>query len=221
MERNDIQKISSETANIPVYKQSAEYAIEHDELPTYRESFRVNMACRDALETAIHESYHDYCLDTGKAAAQGGGKETEMDMTVVWLIAMIVLLAVEAVVPGLISIWFALGALAALVSALLHAPLWLQIVWFLVVSVAALALTRPLAKKYINSRTQPTNADMLIGKECIVRESIDNVRGTGSVSVGGKVWTARTENEGGRLQEGDLAVVVRIEGVKLIVKPMA
>ena len=142
-----------------------------------------------------------------------------MDMTVVWLIAMIVLLAVEAVVPGLISIWFALGALAALVSALLHAPLWLQIVWFLVVSVAALALTRPLAKKYINSRTQPTNADMLIGKECIVRESIDNVRGTGSVSVGGKVWTARTENEGVRLQEGDLAVVVRIEGVKLIVKP--
>ena len=134
---------------------------------------------------------------------------------------MIVLLAVEAVVPGLISIWFALGALAALVSALLHAPLWLQIVWFLVVSVAALALTRPLAKKYINSRTQPTNADMLIGKECIVRESIDNVRGTGSVSVGGKVWTARTENEGVRLQEGDLAVVVRIEGVKLIVKPMA
>ena len=70
MERNDIQKISFETANIPVYKQSAEYAIEHDELPAYRESFRVNMACRDALETAIHESYHDYCLDTGKASAQ-------------------------------------------------------------------------------------------------------------------------------------------------------
>ena len=51
---NDIQKISSETANIPVYKQSAEYAIEHDKLPAYRESFRVNMACRDALESAIH-----------------------------------------------------------------------------------------------------------------------------------------------------------------------
>ena len=59
-----------ETANISVYKQSAEYAIEHDELPVYRESFRVNMACRDALETAIHESYHDYCLDAGKASAQ-------------------------------------------------------------------------------------------------------------------------------------------------------
>ncbi len=144
-----------------------------------------------------------------------------MDMTVVWLIAMIVLLAVEAVVPGLISIWFALGALAALISALLHAPLWLQIVWFLAVSIIALALTRPLAKKYINSRAQPTNADMLIGKECIVKESIDNISGTGSVSVSGKVWTARTESDEMKAQEGSRAVVVRIEGVKLIVKPIA
>ena len=69
--------------------------------------------------------------------------------------------------------------------------------------------------------TANTQADMLIGQECIVTELIDNVAGTGAVSVGGKVWTARTENEGVRLQEGDLAVVVRIEGVKLIVKPMA
>ena len=143
-----------------------------------------------------------------------------MDMTVVWLIAMITLLVVEGLVPGLISIWFALGALAALVSALLHAPLWLQIVWFLVVSIAALALTRPLAKKYINSKTQPTNADMLIGRECVVRENIDNVLGTGAVSVDGKVWTARTESDDTKAQEGSRAVVVRIEGVKLIVKPV-
>ena len=143
-----------------------------------------------------------------------------MDMTVVWLIAMIALLVVEGLVPGLISIWFALGALAALVSALLHAPLWLQIVWFLAVSIVALALTRPLAKKYINSKTQPTNADMLIGKECVVRESIDNVLGAGAVSVDGKVWTARTENDDIKVPEGSRAMVVRIEGVKLIVKPL-
>ena len=143
-----------------------------------------------------------------------------MDMTVVWLVAMIVLLVIEGVVPGLISIWFALGALAALISALLHAPLWLQIVWFLAVSIVALALTRPLAKKYINSKTQPTNADMLIGKECVVRESIDNVLGAGAVSVDGKVWTARTESDDMKAPEGSRAAVVRIEGVKLIVKPI-
>ena len=97
-----------------------------------------------------------------------------VNMAVVWLIAMIVLLVVEAIVPGLISIWFALGALAALIAAALHAPMWLQVTWFLVVSVAALALTRPLAKKYVNGRVKPTNADMLLGKECVVTEEIDS-----------------------------------------------
>ena len=75
-----------------------------------------------------------------------------MQMSVFWLIAMVVLLVIEAVVPGLISIWFALGALAALISALFHAPVWLQIVWFVAVSVIALVLTRPLVRKYVNSR---------------------------------------------------------------------
>ena len=58
-------------------------------------------------------------------------------------------------------------------------------------AIAAFAVTRPLVKKYINSRTQPTNADMLIGQECLVTEDIDNLAGRGAVSVGGKVWTAR------------------------------
>ena len=140
-----------------------------------------------------------------------------VNMAVVWLIAMIVLLIVEAVVPGLISIWFALGALAALIAAALHAPMWLQLVWFFVVSIAALVLTRPLAKKYVNSRVKPTNADMILGKECVVTEEIDNIRGTGAVTVGGKVWTARMENDGETAAVGEVLKTLRIEGVKLIV----
>ena len=140
-------------------------------------------------------------------------------MPLIWLIAMVLLLIVEAVVPGLISIWFALGALAALLAALLHAPLWLQIVWFLVVSIAALCLTRPLAKKYVNARTQPTNADMLVGKECVVKETINNLQGTGAVSVAGKVWTARTEDDNVVIEANSLTRIVKIEGVKLIVRP--
>ena len=67
-------------------------------------------------------------------------------MSVVWLVAMVVLLIVEAMVPGLISIWFAIGALAALISALFHAPLWLQLVWFFAISILTLVLTRPFVK---------------------------------------------------------------------------
>ena len=116
-----------------------------------------------------------------------------MNMTIIWLAAMVAFLIVEAVVPGLISIWFAAGSLAAMLSALFRAPLWLQVVWFVIVSVAALALTRPLAQKYVNARTTPTNADRILGKDCVVRERIDNLNGTGSVAVlrrGGRLFRA-------------------------------
>ena len=142
---------------------------------------------------------------------------TSFSMAVLWLIAVVVFLIVEGIVPGLVSIWFAIGALAALLAAMMHAPLWLQIVWFLVVSVAALALTRPLAKKYVNARTQPTNADRILGKECVVKEEIDNLHGTGAVAVDGKVWTARMDEDGLTAREGEVVVARRIEGVKLIV----
>ena len=81
-------------------------------------------------------------------------------MTAVWLVAMIVLLIIEGIVPGLVSIWFAIGAFAAMISAILGAPLWLQVLWFFAVSILTLCLTRPFAKKYVNSRAMPTNADM-------------------------------------------------------------
>ena len=142
----------------------------------------------------------------------------EFSMTAVWLVAMIVLLIIEGIVPGLVSIWFAIGAFAAMISAILGAPIWLQVLWFFAVSILTLCLTRPFAKKYVNSRATPTNADMLIGKECVVTEEIDNVLGTGAVTVGGKVWTARTEEPDGKAETGKVMTVVRIDGVKLIVK---
>ena len=141
-----------------------------------------------------------------------------VSMTALWLGAMIALLIVEALAPGLVSIWFALGALAAMISSMLGAPLWLQLVWFFLVSVVSLLLTRPLAKKYVNGRAVPTNADMAIGKDCVVTETIDNVHGTGAVSVGGKIWTARMASPEGRAEKGTVLRAVRIEGVKLIVE---
>lgn len=141
-----------------------------------------------------------------------------ISMTVVWLTAMIALLIVEAMVPGLVSIWFALGALAAMISSMLSAPLWLQVGWFFLVSIVSLALTRPLARKYVNGRAVHTNADMAIGQDCVVTEEIDNVRGTGAVSVGGKIWTARMADPDGRAGKGAVLRAVRIEGVKLIVE---
>lgn len=137
---------------------------------------------------------------------------------VFWICAIVLFLAIEAIVPGLISIWFAVGSLPALLSAVLGGPEWLQIALFLLSSAVALILTRPLARKYVNSRVQATNADVVIGKDCVVVEAVDNLHGTGAVSIGGKVWTARTEREDLLLPEGSVARVLRIDGVKLIVE---
>ena len=141
-----------------------------------------------------------------------------ISMTTVWLIALVVFLVVEASVPGLVSIWFALGAFAAMISVMLNAPLWLQITWFAVVSLASLWFTRPFVKKFVNSRVTPTNLDMVIGQDCLVTEDIDNTLGTGTVNVQGKTWTARMDNAACKALKGDTVTALRIEGVKLIVK---
>ncbi len=135
-----------------------------------------------------------------------------------WLILMISCMVLEFSTVNLTSIWFALGALAALISSLFGAPVWLQVVWFFAVSILTLVITRPLAKKYLNGKTQATNADMVIGEICVVMEPISNLSETGAVKVGGKIWTARSE-DGTVFAPGERVKAVRIEGVKLIVAP--
>lgn len=138
-------------------------------------------------------------------------------MVVIWSVAAVIFLIIEGVTAGLASIWFALGALAALISALFGAPLWLQVIWFIVISGVTLWLTRPLAKKYVNSKSQPTNADRIIGTEGYVTEKIDNIAATGTVSIGGKLWTARSLT-GEPIGVGALVLARNIEGVKVIVE---
>lgn len=140
----------------------------------------------------------------------------EFTMTTLWLGVMVLFLVIEALTVGLVCIWFAAGALAALLCAMLGASVWIQVIAFLVVSAVTLYFTRPLVKKYVNGKVEPTNADIVLGKECRVTEQIDNISGTGAVYVDGKTWTARTENDE-VIPAGTLVTALRIDGVKLIV----
>ena len=140
------------------------------------------------------------------------------EMTLFWLISMIVLFIIEAVTVNLMTIWFAFGALGALVTSLLGGELWLQIAIFILVTVITLIPTRKLAKKYFSkSHHQPTNSDIVIGKDCIVTEEIDNLLSEGAVKCMGKEWTARSET-GEKIAAGETVTAVAIEGVKLIVR---
>lgn len=135
-----------------------------------------------------------------------------------WVVALVVFLIVEAVTAGLVSIWFVFGSLVALICAVLGAAVWLQIFWFVIVSVATLVLTRPLVKRYVDSRSVATNADRSIGRAAVVTERIDNLAATGAVKLDGVVWTARSTDDAVAIETGERVTVRAIEGVKLIVE---
>ena len=142
-------------------------------------------------------------------------------MTIIWLAAMVVFAIIEAATLGITSVWFALGALAALISSLCGAQLWLQIVWFIVISGVTLAFGRRLLKKYFVPRRSSTNAERVLEMQGVVTECIDNLAGTGAAKFDGKIWTARAEDYGVKIEAGTVVEALRIEGVKLIVQPAA
>ena len=136
---------------------------------------------------------------------------------IIWTALLVLFVLGEAMSVGLTSIWFAAGSLAGLICALLEGPWPLQIALFIAVSTLTLLAFRPLAKKYLNGKVEPTNADRVIGSTATVTEDIDNLKGTGRVLVGSMPWTARSE-DGSSIPAGALVRVRRIEGVKVYVE---
>jgi len=135
-----------------------------------------------------------------------------------WGILAAIFLAAEAVTVGFVSIWFCLGALITLFAAKAGASLAVQLVVFIVISAALLVLTRPFVKKVLKLKNEATNADRILGKTAVVVETINSHDATGAVRVDGKVWTARCEDSQRIIEKDAEVVVLRIEGVKVIVK---
>lgn len=134
----------------------------------------------------------------------------------IWLILFVICIVLEIISMGLTTIWFAGGALVAYITSFFAGEL-VQIIVFLLVSIILLVTTRPFAKKFINGKAEKTNVEAMAGKIGTVIESINNISATGKVSISGENWMARTEN-GEIIAEGELVEVIRVEGVKVIVK---
>ena len=137
---------------------------------------------------------------------------------IIWLILLIVLLVIEVLSLGLSTIWFAGGALVAFLAALLGANIFIQVILFLAVSVVLLIFTRPLAVRYLNGKTTATNVDSLIGEQAVVTGEINNLLGQGEITVNGITWTARADQEGQKIMVGKVVQIVRVDGVKAIVR---
>ena len=139
-------------------------------------------------------------------------------MEIIWLALTAVLLIIEIATLGLTTIWFAAGALFAFFAALLGMNQGIQIGVFVVVSVVLLFFTRPLAVKYLNTKTIKTNTEALVGKTARVIVDINNLKSQGQVVINGLEWTARSSDDTVVFKIGDAVTIVGIEGVKLIVE---
>ena len=138
-------------------------------------------------------------------------------MATMWFVLLILSLVVEGATAAITSIWFAGGALVAMLAAVFGAPLWLQVLLFAAVSAGLLLSFRPLLKKYIAPKKAATNVDAVIGTQGIVTERIDNLAGTGRVKLSSLVWSARSET-GECIEAGTVVKAEKVQGVKVFVK---
>lgn len=136
----------------------------------------------------------------------------------VWLGLMVLFLILEANTVSVVSLWFAIGALAAAIAGALGATIPVQIILFLAVSCVLLAALRPIVRKYFTPKLTKTNVDAILGKQGRITEAIENVDGAGRVKIGGMEWAARSQS-GEPIPAGTLVQVDRVEGVKVFVSP--
>ena len=138
---------------------------------------------------------------------------------IIWLGLTFLFICSELATVSMTSLWFAAGALAAVIASLLHVPVAVQVVLFVAVSGVCLWLLRPVVKKCFTPKLVRTNVDAMIGKEGIVTAQIDNLMATGTVKLSGLEWSARSSS-GAPIAPGIRIKVDRIEGVKVYVTPV-
>ena len=137
--------------------------------------------------------------------------------TFVWLALMIIFVVVEIATVGLTAIWFAGGALVAMIAQLLGLHIYGQIILFIAVSAVLMFVTRPWALKYFKPRLVKTNYETVMGENVCLTGSVDNIRGTGTAVYKGQEWTARAYEEGKTFEAGMIVEVKEIRGVTLYV----
>ena len=135
-------------------------------------------------------------------------------MTLFWGVLFLIFVVIELATVNLVTIWFAVGALVSLFVSYFVDNVIIQTAVFIVVSLISLLLTKPILRKFKVVNFEPTNSDRYIGKKGDVVKRI-TPKEKGEVKVLGTIWTATSDET---LEVGDEIEVLKIDGVKLIVK---
>ena len=136
---------------------------------------------------------------------------------VLWLVLFIMFLVAEATTVALTSIWFAAGALLALIVSFFKFGIIVEIVVFIVSGIVLMIFTKPILSKYLLKSREKTNYESVIGEKAKVTENINNIENRGTVIINGLEWSAKSE-DGEEYAVDEIVQVVRVEGVKVIVK---
>lgn len=141
---------------------------------------------------------------------------------ILWVVLAAAFAVLEIATMAFVSLYFAIGSVAAAVIAWLDGPMWLQLLAFAVTGIVLMAITRPFLKRKLESPAIPTNVDRMVGRRGIVTIAIDNDASTGQIRVGTEYWTARwPEATGGAAIPVDTKVeIIAVEGVTARVVPI-
>ena len=134
---------------------------------------------------------------------------------ILWAVVFAVAVVFELVSMQLVSIWFAVGALAAFIASF-YLPFTGQLAVFIGVTALMLIVTRPLIKK-LKRPAIPTNHELDLGKQAIVIEDIDASAGTGRVRVQGVDWSASAK-DGNPIKSGETVTIVEMSGARVTVE---
>ena len=141
------------------------------------------------------------------------------NMWILWLILTVVFAVIEAATLGLTTVWCAIGSAVAAVLAMCGAPVAVQLIAMVAVSVVCFIICMIWIKPKLDAKhrlnVEPTNADRVLGKEGIVIKAIDPIEGKGQVKVIGQTWSAKADRQ---IEEGKKIRVKSMEGVKLVVE---
>ncbi|MFA5421342.1 MAG: NfeD family protein [Bacilli bacterium] len=136
----------------------------------------------------------------------------------IWLGIFVLSVIIEALEPDLVSIWFAAGALLAIILSIIPGiPFWVEIIVFLVVGFVLVFTIRPLAKKYLYKKEVKSNVEEKIGQRCTVTKGIDEFS-HGEVKLNGVVWTAIARDKNIKIVVDEVVTIVSVDGNKLIVE---
>lgn len=145
--------------------------------------------------------------------------DSSIGYIIVWVAIILGGIAIEVATLNLVSIWFAIGAIAGFLALTLGANFIIQLIIFAVVSAIMLCLIRPLTTELLKPKGAKTNADRIIGEPALVTESISNEKSQGQIKVFGQIWSAKSA-DGTLINRGEIVKILSISGVKAIVEPI-